>query len=219
MYARLDDGFHDHPTVLKMGNEAAGLYARAVSYAAHYETDGRIPKDWLDYACGRSKKPIQKLVDAGKITDRGDHWELVSFLEYNRTREKAEEIRQQIKERKRKWREQQNQQGEGTQDGTRSGTQDGTDTGERVPSRTRETQPRPAQPRGTFPKGKVPWGLGGGPASDAAPADAAALSAGWTVATSDVLDRCWRCDEQFRMSELESSGLCSMCAAEKDEAA
>lgn len=203
-----------------MGNEAAGLYARAVSYAAHYETDGLIPKDWLQYACGRSKKPIQKLVDAGKIEDRGDHWELVSFLEYNRTREKAEEIRQKINERKRKWREQQNQQGDGTQDGTRSGTQDGTWVKEgRVPSRTRETSPAQPSPGELSLKEKFPGVWGVGPASDAAPADAAALSAGWTCSASDVLDRCWRCDQQYRMTELEPSGLCGMCAAEKETAA
>lgn len=202
-----------------MGNEAAGLYARAVSYAAHYETDGRIPKDWLDYACGRKKQAIKKLVDAGKIEDKGDHWELVSFLEYNRTREKAEEIRQKINERKKKWREQHLQEDDGTQDGTRSGTHDGTHSTGRVPSRTRETSPAQPSPGELSLKEKFPGVWGVGPASDAAPANAAALSAGWTVATSDVLDRCWRCDQQFRMSELEASGLCSMCDAEKDKAA
>ncbi|MEH6373646.1 mucin-2 [Streptomyces sp. KLMMK] len=43
MWARLDDGFHSHPKIIRAGNAAAGLLVRVISYAGQHLTDGIVP--------------------------------------------------------------------------------------------------------------------------------------------------------------------------------
>ncbi|MCA6090965.1 mucin-2 [Streptomyces sp. SCA3-4] len=43
MWARLDDGFHSHPKIIRAGNAAAGLLVRVISYAGQHLTDGVVP--------------------------------------------------------------------------------------------------------------------------------------------------------------------------------
>ena len=45
-YAILDDKFHSNPKVLEVGNEGAGVYARALSFCGDHNTDGFVPKNW-----------------------------------------------------------------------------------------------------------------------------------------------------------------------------
>ena len=42
-WTKLADNFHAHPKLLAVGLAGTGLFARALSYAADYLTDGRIP--------------------------------------------------------------------------------------------------------------------------------------------------------------------------------
>ena len=42
-WTKLDDGFWMHPKVLMAGNEAAGIFARCLSYCAGHDTCGVIP--------------------------------------------------------------------------------------------------------------------------------------------------------------------------------
>lgn len=46
-YALLDDEFFGHPKTTKAGLDGCGLYARSLSYVAHYVTDGFVPKAWV----------------------------------------------------------------------------------------------------------------------------------------------------------------------------
>jgi hypothetical protein len=56
-WARLDDDFYDHEKTKAAGNEAAGVYARMLSYSARHLTDGRVPyeifRDFCEGDCAR----------------------------------------------------------------------------------------------------------------------------------------------------------------------
>lgn len=65
-WARLDDAFWRNPKVLAAGNEAAGLYARALSYSADNGTGGLLSLDTVKTLAGsRFKALSRKLVDVG----------------------------------------------------------------------------------------------------------------------------------------------------------
>lgn len=65
VWARLDDAFWRNPKVLEAGNEAAGVYARALSYSADNGTLGRLNASTIKVLCGsRFKTLTQRLFDA-----------------------------------------------------------------------------------------------------------------------------------------------------------
>lgn len=67
-FAALDDGFHHNRKIVKAGNEAAGIYARALSYCADEGTNGFVPKAWtLEIVAGR-RAALDKLTKAGLWT-------------------------------------------------------------------------------------------------------------------------------------------------------
>jgi hypothetical protein len=57
----LDDKFHSNAKVLEVGNDGAGLYARALSYCGDHLTDGFVPLAWAKTAA--PPKLRKKLVD------------------------------------------------------------------------------------------------------------------------------------------------------------
>lgn len=64
-WARLDDAFWRNPKVLEAGNEAAGVYARALSYSADNGTLGHLNASTIKALCGsRSAKVTRQLCDA-----------------------------------------------------------------------------------------------------------------------------------------------------------
>lgn len=87
-WARLDDNFHAHPRTLQAGLEANGLFCRALSYCAHYLTDGFIPAEWAEAQGGR--RPVTKLIDAGLIEQIEGGYIVRGYLERNPSREKVE---------------------------------------------------------------------------------------------------------------------------------
>lgn len=87
-WGRLDDNFHAHPRTLQAGLEANGLFARAISYCAHYLTDGFIPTEWAEAQGG--KRPVKKLVDVGLLDEIEGGYRLHGYLDRNPTREKVE---------------------------------------------------------------------------------------------------------------------------------
>jgi hypothetical protein len=90
-WARLDDNFHAHPRTLMSGLEANGLFARALSYCAHYLTDGYVPMAWVD-AQG-SKRAAKKLTDAGLWEPIEDGFRILGYLDANPSRDDIEETR------------------------------------------------------------------------------------------------------------------------------
>lgn len=80
-FAALDDEFFGHPKTTTAGNEGAGVYARALSYCAHYLTDGFVPLAWVKEIA----RPVlrRKITEAGfwVEVEGGEHYEYISGAE------------------------------------------------------------------------------------------------------------------------------------------
>lgn len=63
-WARLDDQFAFNPKVMAAGNEAVGVFARAVCYCSANETDGFIPDD---IAALLARKPLRNRVETSQL--------------------------------------------------------------------------------------------------------------------------------------------------------
>lgn len=104
-WARFDDKRHMNPKLLAAGLEANGLDANAITYCAANETDGFIPDAALMLIAAGARSPrklARRLVDVGRWErddDRGGHW-VHDYLQYNDSKEKAEERRQVEREKK-----------------------------------------------------------------------------------------------------------------------
>lgn len=97
-WARVDDGFHGHPKVRRTSLAALGLWVRALSYVAHYETDGAIDEDTM-LSLSSSRRGVRKLMDElleTGLLDRADDGGLRihDYLDYNPSREEVSARRQ-----------------------------------------------------------------------------------------------------------------------------
>jgi hypothetical protein len=95
---KLDDRFHSHPKVRAAGNAAVGLFVRAGTYAAAYETDGFVDAAVVvEFAERRTQ--VAALERAGLwIPVAGGHL-IHDYLDYNPA---ADVLR-----KRRKWRDSQ----------------------------------------------------------------------------------------------------------------
>jgi hypothetical protein len=80
-WSKLDDGFWSHPKVVNAGNEAVGVYARALSYCGRHETDGYIPPEVAGFI--GSKRAFQRLIDTDLIHENGSGFFIPDFTEFN----------------------------------------------------------------------------------------------------------------------------------------
>jgi hypothetical protein len=90
-WLKMDDQYPSHPKVVAAGGDAAWLHVCAACYCAQHLTDGLVPKAILSRLSDR-KKPEQlaaRLVEVGLWHDRGDHYELNDYLDYNPSREQV----------------------------------------------------------------------------------------------------------------------------------
>jgi hypothetical protein len=95
-WAGLDDLFYDDPRTIEVGNLAAGVYARALSYCCRHLTDGKLPAKVLAGIVGDDDPTvIDRLVSARFLRRKGDGFELVDFLNWNPTRESVLRRREQ----------------------------------------------------------------------------------------------------------------------------
>lgn len=98
-WAKLDDRFYNHPKMRTLNASAGWLWARALSYAAAYETDGLLSKGALRTISAR-KRDRDRLVAAGLWEDLGDGVCFIhDFLDYNPSRAELDEKRAATRER------------------------------------------------------------------------------------------------------------------------
>src|SRR5262245_5753251 len=100
---RLDDGFHQHPKVLRAGNAAVGLWVRCGTYASQYLTDGKIPDD-IAHHYGRARE-IERLLATRLWVENGTGFLIPDYLDYNPSKQQVESDRAMARERQRKARE------------------------------------------------------------------------------------------------------------------
>src|SRR5262245_25495049 len=86
----LDLSFHSDPKVLNVGNAAAGLYTRALSYSGAHKLDGYVPARWAREA-GTSKER-SKLVDAALWIEVADGYRIANWTRYQHTRAQIEAL-------------------------------------------------------------------------------------------------------------------------------
>jgi hypothetical protein len=92
-HAALDLRFHSNPKVLRAGNAATGLYARALSYCADHLTNGEVPKAWAE--ANGSAAERKRLIEVEAWVDDGDRYVIPDYLEFNWSKEKVENHRKQ----------------------------------------------------------------------------------------------------------------------------
>ena len=84
-YALLDDGLWSHPKVLAAGNEAVGVWARSISYAALHLTDGHVTRALAEMLCGAEAfaRVSQRLVEVNLWEVDGANFKIHDFCEWN----------------------------------------------------------------------------------------------------------------------------------------
>lgn len=98
-WTKLDDGFWSNPKVSRVGNEAAGAYARCLSYCGCHETDGLIPPDVARFIA--TPKVFGKLEDVGLVEGlNGTGYRIPDYLEFNPSHDKLEAKREADRRRK-----------------------------------------------------------------------------------------------------------------------
>jgi hypothetical protein len=111
-WVRLDDNFADHPKVIALSDSAFRLYIEALCYSNRQLTDGFIPN--AVYLKLSKDDEADYLIDAGLWEEVNGNvispelttgYQIRSYTEYQPTREKVEEKREQAKERLRRYRE------------------------------------------------------------------------------------------------------------------
>lgn len=81
-WAKLDDSFYDDPKVVAAGNEAAGVYCRALSYCGKHLTDGLVPEAIAGLIAGK-RRPITKLLEVGLWDRAEDGYSVCDYLRFN----------------------------------------------------------------------------------------------------------------------------------------
>lgn len=109
-WARIDDGFVDHPKVLRIWKRspgAVGLHVRGIAYCSRHLTDGVIPAvavESLSPVQSDRDEQIAALVEEGVWyrDEASESFVIHDFNDYHPTKEEVEAKREQDRERKRK---------------------------------------------------------------------------------------------------------------------
>lgn len=100
---RVDDGFPNHPKTLGMTHEAMGVWMCMGCWCARYLTDGYIPDDAVRLITTK-QRIILNLAARQLITRLGDGWQMVDWLDYQRSKAEVERERTATRDRVARWR-------------------------------------------------------------------------------------------------------------------
>jgi len=97
-WARLDDGFIDHPKMVGLRLELVGLWARGLGYCGRHLTDGAIRRAVLPQLTGlslsRAARLADELVKAGLWENAGSDYLVHDYLDWNPSRREVLEERE-----------------------------------------------------------------------------------------------------------------------------
>jgi hypothetical protein len=94
-WGKVDDNFAFHPKVLQAGNEAIGLWTRAMSYSCQQLTDGFVPVEAVA-ALGSDASVAGRLVQAGLWDEAEGGWVFHQWNEYQPSGAEVKARRDQI---------------------------------------------------------------------------------------------------------------------------
>jgi hypothetical protein len=99
-WTKLDDGFWMHPSMMAVGNTAAGVFTRLLSYCGAYLTDGAVPSVVVTSIIGEGPEATEEILDRMERYRLIDRMEsggvmIVNYLAYNRSRSEVEADREQ----------------------------------------------------------------------------------------------------------------------------
>lgn len=97
---KVDDGFYDHPKVVDLPPEAAGLWVLAGSYCARHLTDGGVPRSRVA-RLGATESVAAELVAAGLWDETPEGYQFHDWSEYQPLRASIVEERRRAQERMR----------------------------------------------------------------------------------------------------------------------
>lgn len=98
-WAKIDDHLAHHPKIVRAGNEAVGVWIRAISWCTAHETDGEIARETLEGLTGTARFAtcIRQLLLAGLLHKTGrDKYAIHDFLEWNPSAKESQEYRDHI---------------------------------------------------------------------------------------------------------------------------
>ena len=100
-WVKIDDSFPDHPKIKGLKDDEFRLYMTALCYSSRYLTDGVIPLNIVrTFIESRSKSSrISALVDANLWEIVADNVVILSYSEYQFTKERVETERKLAAER------------------------------------------------------------------------------------------------------------------------
>jgi hypothetical protein len=102
-WGKVDDNLAFHPKVLAVGNEAMGVWVRALSWSMQQLTDGFIPNDIL--VALKAMPVSSQLVEVGLWHEAEGGFQFNDWNCYQPTREQVLSERAKVTERQAKWRE------------------------------------------------------------------------------------------------------------------
>jgi hypothetical protein len=100
-WTKLDDAFWSDPEVDFLGNEAAGVFVRMLSYCGQHLTNGHVPANVVRYITTK-RKLLDALEGQGFVRPNGDGYFIPQYLKHNPSRETVLEQRRKDAERKAK---------------------------------------------------------------------------------------------------------------------
>lgn len=91
----LDDGFPEHPKVIAAGGDAAWLFVAGLCWSRRHQAAGEIPKAIVGRLTDRknARKIAGKLVEVGLWIDKGDHYAVHHYDDWNGSEEVEREKR------------------------------------------------------------------------------------------------------------------------------
>lgn len=105
-WVRLDDNFADHPKIIALSDSAFRLFITGLCYSNRQLTDGIIPYRMVQAWVGENPmKPSDELEDQDLWARVESGFLILSYAEYQPTRDQVEKKREQVKERLNRYRE------------------------------------------------------------------------------------------------------------------
>lgn len=107
-WARIDVAFFRHPQVSALKPAECLGYLAMILYAQEHETDGHVPHEALRW-CDVKPAQVKSMQAAGLVDEVFGGWQIIGFLNHQRSRAEMEADRNKARERMKAARERRSQ--------------------------------------------------------------------------------------------------------------